>query len=756
MNLFIYTEAQSSNQNLRRSFVINLILIACLLFFALHQSATAETVHIPDLHLRTALELALGKAAGDDITQADMASLQSLQASRCRFMMLSEIKSWGYPKRWICQSNTGPLIFSVQDLTGIEFAINLKELHLGRNRISDISPLRNLKKLTYLDLGLNGRISDISPLKNLENLTHLSLRYNEISDVSPLKDLTNLFDLDLYDNQISDVSPLKDLTENLMFLDLGLNDWITDISSLKDLTKLTFLSLRYNQISDLSPLKDLTNLIGLNLQHNQISDVSPLRDLSKLRHLDIDSNQISDISPLRGLTELRLLDISDNNISNVSSLEDMRYLSWLDIDDNKVSDITALKDLTTLRELDLDDNEIVDIAPLKDMVHLRWLDLDDNNISDISPLSNLIKLTVLDLDGNNISDVSPLKNLTNLTELDLDGNQISAISSLSSLTNLTVLDLHDNQISDISHLSGLINLTDLDLDGNRILDVSSLSSLINLNILDLHDNLISNISPLSGLINLIVLDLSNNQISDFTPLAGLVENLQEYSTGNQTIPTYKPEDVNRDGAVNIKDLVLIASNFHDPDLKTLAQINIYPDVNGDDVVDIIDLLTVTSEIGTTDDAAPIVTNNLVGISSFTVAQLTQWIRLAKRLETKEPHLQRGIAILEHLLELLRTVEPLPKKTALLQNYPNPFNPETWIPYQLAKPAKVFIFIYSASGTPLRKLELGELTSGVYQHKSRAAYWDGRNDLGETVASGVYFYTFIAGDFTATGKMLIRK
>ncbi len=94
--------------------------------------------------------------------------------------------------------------------------------------------------------------------------------------------------------------------------------------------------------------------------------------------------------------------------------------------------------------------------------------------------------------------------------------------------------------------------------------------------------------------------------------------------------------------------------------------------------------------------------------------------------------------------------------ALLVNFPNPFNPETWIPYQLAKPAEVTITIYAVDGQVVRTLALGHQPAGMYQSRSRAAYWDGRNAFGEPVASGVYFYTFTAGDFTATRKMLIRK
>ncbi|RKU24755.1 hypothetical protein C6503_00620 [Candidatus Poribacteria bacterium] len=98
----------------------------------------------------------------------------------------------------------------------------------------------------------------------------------------------------------------------------------------------------------------------------------------------------------------------------------------------------------------------------------------------------------------------------------------------------------------------------------------------------------------------------------------------------------------------------------------------------------------------------------------------------------------------------------PNATALHANYPNPFNPETWIPYQLQKPADVQISIYNQSGILIRELSLGYQAAGQYISRSRAAYWDGRNQVGEPVASGLYFYTLTAGDFSATRKMLILK
>ena len=98
----------------------------------------------------------------------------------------------------------------------------------------------------------------------------------------------------------------------------------------------------------------------------------------------------------------------------------------------------------------------------------------------------------------------------------------------------------------------------------------------------------------------------------------------------------------------------------------------------------------------------------------------------------------------------------PKLTQLLQNFPNPFNPETWIPYQLETAADVTLHIYDTSGDIVRTLDLGFKGQGFYTTRSRAAYWDGRNNLGEQVASGIYFYSLHTPDFSATRKMLILK
>ena len=108
------------------------------------------------------------------------------------------------------------------------------------------------------------------------------------------------------------------------------------------------------------------------------------------------------------------------------------------------------------------------------------------------------------------------------------------------------------------------------------------------------------------------------------------------------------------------------------------------------------------------------------------------------------------------ISLALEVAPPPETTVLLQNYPNPFNPETWIPYQLSEAAEVAITIYDVTGNVVRSLNLGHQTAGYYRSRTQAAYWDGKNNLNEPVASGIYFYQIQAGEFSATRRMLILK
>ena len=207
-------------------------------------------------------------------------------------------------------------------------------------------------------------------------------------------------------------------------------------------------------------------------------------------------------------------------------------------------------------------------------------------------------------------------------------------------------------------------------------------------------------------------------------------------------PIIAKEDVNRDGVVDLNDLVIISLRYGQTG-------NIPADVNGDGVVNVHDLILVAAVIDEAAAAAPAARVQVE--SHFTETQLQGWLTEAHASGNTSCTYQRGIAVIEQLLALFT-----PEENALLANYPNPFNPETWIPYQLSEPTDVTLTIYDVKGSVIHTLDLGHQRAGLYQTRSRAAYWDGKNALGEPVASGVYFYTLTTGDFTATRKMLILK
>ena len=230
------------------------------------------------------------------------------------------------------------------------------------------------------------------------------------------------------------------------------------------------------------------------------------------------------------------------------------------------------------------------------------------------------------------------------------------------------------------------------------------------------------------------------------------------SSSGETISSAAPEivitieervhpawDVNADGTTNVLDLILVAQSLGED-----ASVNRQADVNGDGTINVLDLIVVAQNLGESTAAAP---SNVAAIDGLGLdpAMVQAWIADAAAKNDGSLAFRQGLENLQRLLASL-----LPEETALLVNYPNPFNPETWIPYHLAEPADVAVRIYAADGALVRTLALGHQVAGIYESRTCAAYWDGKNEVGEPVASGLYFYTLTAGDFTATRKMLIRK
>ena len=218
-----------------------------------------------------------------------------------------------------------------------------------------------------------------------------------------------------------------------------------------------------------------------------------------------------------------------------------------------------------------------------------------------------------------------------------------------------------------------------------------------------------------------------------------------YGTRVQGVPNF-PADVNSDGVVNLLDLTLVAQGI---------------DAAGGNLGKLAGPAMEAAWAAAAEQAAALeaVAGSPNALSSGNLAyhNVAAALTDAKQLATSDTRLENDVpVVLETLLALLTETKVIPETTALLPNYPNPFNPETWIPYHLAQDAKVTVTIYDVRGSVVRTLTLGQQPAGVYETRHRAAYWDGRNQHGETVASGVYFYTLTAGEFNATRKLLITK
>ena len=208
-------------------------------------------------------------------------------------------------------------------------------------------------------------------------------------------------------------------------------------------------------------------------------------------------------------------------------------------------------------------------------------------------------------------------------------------------------------------------------------------------------------------------------------------------------------DVNQDGAVNILDIVLVGQNLGQKppsDPRT--------DVNNDGQVNVLDLVLVAEQLGENVAAAPSQVDLFkLNVSIKDIIAVQRSLQALEAVPEKSNAVKRTIRFL-HLW--LQSVNQNVSETKLLPNYPNPFNPETWIPYQLAEAADVRVRIYDIGGHLVRTISVGFKPIGYYLTQERAVHWDGRNEAGEPVASGVYFLKFVAGDFSTIQQMVIVK
>ena len=295
-------------------------------------------VSIPDPNLAAEVRKNLGVPLGVAITRFDMRKLK--------------VAHFTYSQ--------------ITDLTGLEHAINLRDLTLSHQQIRDITPLAELSKLDRLHLTGN-KINNIAPLAGLTNLEYLGTSGNQINDIRPIAGLTNLRHLSISNNKINDITPFAALTN------------------------LEFLNIEHNQINDITLLAGLTNLEYLRTAYNQINDITPLTGLTNLQNLDISHNPISDISLITKFTRLRALSLGGIPIKDTTIFTELTELKFLQLINCQISELGQIARLTQLEHLFLQHNQIIDVSPLTNLLNLRSLYLQGNPIKSREPLFTLLR-----------------------------------------------------------------------------------------------------------------------------------------------------------------------------------------------------------------------------------------------------------------------------------------------------------------------------------------------------------------------------
>ena len=687
----------------------------------------------------------------------------------------------------------------ITDISLLSDLTNLEWLGLNGNAIANISPLASLTNLVVLVLHGNA-IADISPLSSLTNLELLGAGSNLITDISMLSNLTRLTELHIFGNAISDISALMDLTD-LIELNLTRNA-ISNISVLSSLTNLEVLGLGGNSISDISALSALTNLTSLGVWGNSLLDISALSSLTNLTELGLSLNSISDISALSELTNLEELYLFGNAISNISALSDLTHLASLDLGENAISDIGPLvtnAGLTSEDEVDLRGNPLSTTA-----ITTQIPTLQDRGVTVLfdRPMPNFRFFVPA---GVSLLHV-PLK----VTEVDGAPEPIESVGDLyDALGGADAVNLLITHNPKTQEWQGYLNDSSRDALADVVLTVDrgiivSMKTDVSIRLagepLGLNGNSLITLHPGTNLVGVPLKDSRLTHVSDLLNLEGIRDNVSELIVSDNGAFKMVAQ-VGDDGDSPLTGggaFIMKAQKVATVEIAGDGWINVSEPLTASPMALGIQVDGVTPVLAVTGSVASLVGER--GVLSGAGFRVT-----VKNLSTGRMHtgtvgddgvgyqltfvdMARGRAaqigdILEISAESLNPligVEPLrytvtakdvkrshiqldelvaheiPAKTELLPNYPNPFNPETWIPYRLASDADVSVTIYDLNGGVIRRLDVGHRVAAVYESREKAVYWDGRNQFGERVASGIYFYTLTAGDYSATRKMVISK
>ena len=745
-------------------------LISCtLLFFLTPFSTLAQTVNIPDANLREAINEVLGKTPNARITADEIAALRQLDA----------------------------VSMDIRNLAGLEAAVNLADLNLHNNAISDISPLMGLTKLRHIGLEENV-ITDLPRLEKLISLEELHLGRNLITDLSPLEGLINLRGISLHHNAISDLSPLAGLVK-LEWIGMSDNP-LADLAPLSGLTNLRNFHGWGTPVVNLAGIAKLPKLREINVCGGGISDLSPLADAKGLKELYLPGNEVSDLSPLKGLTNLTRLSFEHNQISDLSPLEGLNNLTWVDLRDNQISNVSPLAELSNLRWIDLSQNAaITDVSALAPLPNLTWMGIAENTGIDTSQLERFSENTsILHSDfvnsafpeagpkivgpwlwaivpGGGVSNTDLLEKATKGAATEVKVSTFGATEEKpvggSKWTAHNLAPVGGDNINEMTDALGWGSGSEVydhvvygsaTLNSPRKQETTMLvgsddgvkvwlnGEVVHYNPTERGAGDYQDAFPvtLKQGTNVLLVAVDNRGHGAFSGFFGFAKDT-DYTVnpiGKKFTVQIPAWDVNRDGETNILDLILVGQDFGKP-----RSTNARTDVNKDGKRNISDLVLVARHLGELSGVSAAPSELVIGNIRLDPAMIRGWIAQAEIENDGSLAFQQGITNLERLLALMT-----PHETQLLANYPNPFNPETWIPYRLAADADVRIRIYTTNGVLVRTLNLGHQPAGLYHQQSRAAYWNGKNELGESVASGIYFYTLTVGDFIGTRKMLIMK
>ena len=713
---------------------------------------------------------------------ASLHNLEVINASQTRISSLAPLAGLTKLKK------LDTIHSDISDLSPLERLTNLTRLLLYDCKATNLSPLKGLTKLRWLGFPHTNNISDFSPLSGLTELRHLDLFHTEISDLSPLAKLINLETLILDWNRIVDVSPLASL-HNLKTLYLHVNN-IEDFSPLEGIRKnIEVFTWHRNPGYPQGGPKIEGPWLWLMLQSHWTEGIDQIDHLSKASNGKVTEQQIATLGTadgerigdsvwLKGTLEPYNYNDSFSNRDNLRRLllpeEEVveSKTPWVEV----YSTITLYSPRTQRTRIFIGAAD----APRKVLLngelvyhYEHYVDRDAYN----GDYQDFFSITLRK--GKNVLLVHHKYNTRRPmgfffgfepdTEYEVFNPHVGYTFSNSKIHvgDTFTLDLNAGDVTDLAGWQFDVAFDPTRLEAVKVNEGDFLKTDGGTTFFQKGtiDNTAGKITGLNAtrfnedgatgtgtLLSVTFLAKAEGE----TQLT--LNNFQLGSTTGEPIAAAPPEvvitiegqlvigDVNRDGQVSVLDLILVSRHLGED-----ASANPQADVNRDGVINIQDLILVAQHLGESTDAAAPSIIAAINNEELTPAIVQAWITQAQIEDDGSVAFRQGIASLERLLTLF-----IPEETALLHNYPNPFNPETWVPYQLAKPAEVTLTIYATNGAIVRTLALGHQPAGIYQTRTRAAYWDGKNDLGEPVASGVYFYTLTAGDFNATRKMLIRK